>query len=135
MKIFIKKFGLVLLMMALVVELNPVQISATVSKPSIDWNLNPSKNGRYSGSGSAQVSNLYSNYNFTKVAKMRYEVVNTGDNDITVNIYRTDAYVSYYRIKVEAHSTAIWTMNTNSTKKYYVRFSAPCKFKYTVTKG
>lgn len=135
MKIFIKKVWLILLIMALVVELNPIQASATVNKPSENWNLNPSKDGRYSGRGNAKGTNLYSNYNFTSVTKMRFEVVNKGEKDITVNIYRTDAYVSYYRITVEANSTAIWNMSTNSSKKYYVRFSAPCNFTYTVTKG
>ncbi len=133
MKCSIKKIGAMLLVMVMMVNLLSVEAFAGVNKPTSNRNL--SSEGKYSGGGTAVNNALYSNHNFTGASKMKYTVINTGDKDITVNIYRTDARVSYYRIKVEAYSTAIWTMSTTSSKKYYAKFSKPCYFKYSVEKA
>lgn len=130
---YIRKLVTIFLLAILSFNLPALKASASVNEPTKTWNL--SKKGTYKGSGSAKGTSLYSNYYFTGVSKMKFTVNNTGSSDITVNIYRKDGFFSYYRIKVEAYSTAIWNMNTDSQKKYEVKFSAPCKFNYSVAKG
>ncbi len=132
MKQRFRKIGAIVLLMVLTINLFPVNSSATVNKPSSTWNL--STKGTYSGGGDAKNTALYSNYNFTGASKMRVKVVNKGDSKITVNVYRTDDWVSYYRKTVDSKTTMYFDMNITSSKKYYLKFSAPCKFDCTVSK-
>lgn len=135
MKKIIKKIVVVTLACMFLLNFSSQEASAAVNEPSLSkvWNL--AQKGKYTGSGTAQYSNLYSNYWFTGVSKMKYSINNLGSKTITVNVYRSDSNVSYYRGYVPAYSSLSLTMNTNSSKKYELRFSAPCNFTYSVSKG
>ncbi len=132
MKGYVRKISFMAFLLIGVFVFAPTKAEAQVDKPDGSWNISKSA---YSGYGNAEVTDLYSNYYFTGVSKMKFSVSNTGSKNITVNIYRKDKIVSYYRIKIMPGSTATWTMATNSSKLYLMKFNAPCHFKYTVSKA
>lgn len=116
-----------------IISTNQSVIKAATSEPTKSWNL--SKSGKYNGSGEAYSSNLYSNYYFTGVSKMKISVTNKKDTDLTVSIYRKDDWVCYKKVIVPANGKTTWTMSVNSSKHYEIKFKAACKFNYSVQKA
>lgn len=104
--------------------------SAAIIEPKSDYNL--AKKGIYRGYGEAVGIDLYSNYYFTGVSRMRFHIYNYGDEKFTVNVYKKGNIFCQKRWEVTGHSTSIKLMDTESNSRYYIIFDSPCSFNYSV---
>lgn len=128
-----KRIVMVALLILISSNINFTAASAQRDKPTETWNL--SSKGTYYGSGNATTVNLFSNYMYTGASKLKVMVNNLGNQDLTVEIYRSDDIVCYYRYVIPAKEGHIFSMNSNSSKKYYFKFIRPCKFDWWVKAG
>ncbi len=103
--------------------------------PTSIWNI--SQKGRYNFGGQADKSTLYSNYLFTGVSKVRIRVNNNSGKTLTVELKKDksglNTVTSYKRIK--ANSYAVWTVDIDSSAKYYLRFAAESNFSGYIEKA
>lgn len=132
----IKKLTIV--MMAVVIMLNffSTNVYAGTDKPGKNKIWDISSDGKYSGSGLAGTSDLYSNYYFTGVTKMKISVTNNSSkNKLKVKVFKKGAIFSSSSVTVPASGTTTWTISTDSSTKYYLEFLAPCDFSWYIKKG
>lgn len=113
------------------------QVMAGTSAPSSTWNLRAKKDGKYKGSGSCNSVDLYSNYKFTGVSKMKISVTNKSKKkNIKVKVYKDkwlDSCVSTVTIPPNGNTT--WAVSTSSSKKYFLRFFKPAEFSWSIKEG
>ena len=98
--------------------------------PTSTWNLSTA--GQYHFYGKASVSNLFTNYLFTGLSSARISCVNRSTTtSLKVRLMRDDAFVdtSVSTVTILKNGTTTWTVTgLSSTRKYYVKFEAPCDF-------
>lgn len=116
---------------------NVSQASASIADPTEVWDLDI--NGKYTGSGKANSSNLYSNYNFTGVKKFKIQVKNrSSKNNLKVKVLKSidnwpDQTVS--KADIPKKGTTTWNVSVDKSAKYYIKFEAPCDFSWSIQKG
>jgi hypothetical protein len=108
----------------------PMSAYAGTYVPTSTWNLSTA--GQYNLYGKASVSNLFTNYLFTGVSSARISCVNRSTTtSLKVRLMRDDPFVdtSVSTVTIPKNGTTTWTVTAlSSTRKYYVKFEAPCDF-------
>lgn len=107
----------------------------STSEPKKEWNL--ATKGRYNFSGYATVENLYTNYYFTGVTRVKIHVKNSGSGTMTVILLKKAL------INSEIHSTNIskgegptyYVNGLSSSKKYMLLFQASGDFSGYIEKA
>lgn len=100
------------------------------------WDL--SKKGRYTLSGSADYSLLYTNYYFTGVNSLDITINNKGSKSVTVRVYKmSGGSINILRsmVIIGAGKSKTWNVGTKKDANYYICFSAPCTVSGTVSNG
>ena len=114
---------------------------AGTSKPSSTWSLKAKTsggNGKYEGTGTCNTVDLYSNYYFSGVSKMKITVNNKSTKkSMKVKVYEYgswwDSCVS--TVEIPANGKTTWTISTDSKEKYYLKFFKPAQFSWSIKKG
>ena len=107
----------------------------SVSIPSSVHNLNTA--GQYDFHGEAYAQDLYTNYLFTGVSKVKIHVKNNHSKRLKVQLKEKKAGINpvVSTQYVEANNSATYTVSVNSSKKYYIRFVHECVFEGYIKKG
>lgn len=103
--------------------------------PTDTWDL--SKNTKYNFSGKANTETLYTNYLFTGVSKVKIHVNNTSSSTLKVELKKDKSGLNTVTSskKIEGNNYIEWTVNVDSSSKYYIRFVAPCNFNGYIEKA
>lgn len=102
--------------------------------PYAGWNL--ATKGKYSLSGSADHSLLYTNYFFNGVNSMNITINNKGSESVTVKVYKMGSIdILRSMVIIGAGKSKTWNVGTKKDADYYICFSAPCTVSGTVSNG
>lgn len=133
MKMF-KRLAKLLIATMICCSMFSVTAFASVDKPTHVWDL--SSDGRYDFYGDASNNDLYTNYNFTGVSKMKVYIKNTGSGTLTVWFFKKGDLFAANTIKVnEGSETTVNMGSLSSTTQYVFKFDAPCHFIGWVQEG
>ncbi|MGN0458683.1 MAG: hypothetical protein ACI4IL_06920 [Eubacterium sp.] len=107
----------------------------SVSIPSKIYNLGTS--GKYEFQGEAYSQDLYSNYLFTGVSKVKIHVENNYKKRLKVQLKEKKSGINpvVSTQYVEADNMATYTVSVDSSKKYYIRFVHECVFEGYIVKA
>lgn len=103
-----------------------------IDKPTKSVNL---KNGAMSFSGSAKVSNLYTNKFFTGASKVSIEVHNRNSKPLKYKLYKSGKTLAVETFTLKAGQSKISVRSVDSKGKYYLKFEAPSSFSGSVSKN
>lgn len=104
-------------------------------EPKEEWNL--ATKGRYNFSGYATVENLYTNYYFTGVSKVRIHVENKGSGTMTIKLLKK-AFINseIHSTDLSKSSSTTYTVSSlDSSKKYMILFQATGNFSGYIEKA
>ncbi|MBQ8763430.1 MAG: hypothetical protein IJZ07_04945 [Clostridia bacterium] len=107
----------------------------TLNKPNLYWDLS---NEQYNFSGSAEMSNLYSNYLFTDVSKVRIYVKNNHSTEtLKVKLLKQTAFDIDWSVSTEniaANGYRTWDVTLDEDSTYMLKFYAPSDFEGYIMK-
>lgn len=98
-----------------------------LSKPTTVHNLNTA--GQMNFSGSAQISDLYTNKNFTGKSSINIYIKNYHTSDLTVKLYKQGSLLATKTWKLESgYSVSSNPTGLDPKANYYLKFYAPSNF-------
>ncbi len=134
------KIIFVILLLCSLLTVNPIQAFAVGSPPNITaepygqskpgtaWDFSE---GAYFFSGVANISDLYSNYYFTGISRVKIYVKNShASKTLTVKLLKQQKGVDFAvsEEKIEHGEYKEWTVSLDSSKIYILKFYAPSDF-------
>lgn len=104
---------------------NPFIQTYGPDEPSKGWNLNTK--GKYSFSGNAKNTNLYTNYYFTGASTVEIYVKNSGSRLLTVELKQKQLInLPIHYVDVSSGESTTYKVNSlDSSKRYFIFFKNP----------
>ncbi|MEG1312456.1 MAG: hypothetical protein RR942_08705 [Romboutsia sp.] len=110
-------------------ELNPEDLTLFGLDPPSSTSVQNLNSGQLSFSGSAEISTLYTNKCFTGKSTISYNIKSTSSKKLTAKIYTSNGLFASKTLTVNPSSSASGKITgLDSTKKYYISFSASSNF-------
>ncbi len=103
--------------------------------PANVWDF--SEKGRYNFGGKAGMETLYSNFLFTGASKVKIYVKNYHKETLTVELKKNKSGINTVTShkKIKGNNYDIWTVDLDSSAKYYLRFVFPSDFSGYIEKA